>query len=89
MGARRELQEQVFFSVANLLNLEVDVLFFDTSSTYFELDRLAAELEGDTGEAAAERDEGRRASRSARCGPGRSTPKITGPTCPRWCSPWR
>jgi hypothetical protein len=32
------VQEQVFFSVANLLNLEVDVLFFDTTSTYFEVD---------------------------------------------------
>jgi hypothetical protein len=31
-----ELAEAVFFAVANLLNLEVDVLFFDTSSTYFE-----------------------------------------------------
>jgi hypothetical protein len=29
MDAIAELQEQVFFSVANLLNLEVDVLFFD------------------------------------------------------------
>jgi len=52
-----ELQEQVFFSVANLLNLEVDVLFFDTSSTYFGLDRLADELEDDTGETDAERDD--------------------------------
>lgn len=32
------VQEQVFFSVANLLNLEVDVLFFDTTSTYFEVE---------------------------------------------------
>lgn len=31
-----ELQEAVFFSVANLLNLEVDILFFDSSSTYWE-----------------------------------------------------
>jgi hypothetical protein len=31
-----EIQREVFFSVANLLNLEVDVIFFDTSSTYFE-----------------------------------------------------
>jgi hypothetical protein len=28
----------VFFAVANLLNLEVDLLFFDTTSTYFERD---------------------------------------------------
>src|SRR5215218_5879519 len=32
------VQESVFFSVAHLLNLEVDVVFFDTTSTYFEID---------------------------------------------------
>src|SRR5205814_8593551 len=32
------VQEAVFFAVANLLNLEVDLLFFDTTSTYFERD---------------------------------------------------
>jgi len=31
-----EIQEAVFFAVADLLNLEVDLLFFDTTSTYFE-----------------------------------------------------
>ena len=38
LTALSELQEAVFFSVANLLNLEVDILFFDTSSTYWETD---------------------------------------------------
>ena len=32
------VQESVFFAVASLLNLEVDVVFFDTTSTYFEID---------------------------------------------------
>jgi transposase len=32
------IQESVFFSVANLLNLEVDLIYFDTTSTYFEID---------------------------------------------------
>lgn len=32
------VQESVFFAVADLLNLEVDLLFFDTTSTYFERD---------------------------------------------------
>jgi transposase len=32
------VQESVFFAVAHLLNLEVDLLFFDTTSTYFERD---------------------------------------------------
>jgi hypothetical protein len=32
------LEQEVFHQVANLLNLEVDLLFFDTTSTYFEVD---------------------------------------------------
>jgi hypothetical protein len=32
------LAKEVFWSVATLLDLEVDLLFFDTTSTYFELD---------------------------------------------------
>jgi transposase len=38
-----ELQKAVFFSVANLFNLEVDLIFFDTTSTYFELDEADGE----------------------------------------------
>jgi hypothetical protein len=33
-----DLEKQVFDGLANLLNLEVDLLFFDTTSTYFELE---------------------------------------------------
>jgi hypothetical protein len=33
-----ELCEAVYFQTADLLNLEVDLLFFDTTSTYFERD---------------------------------------------------
>jgi transposase len=40
------VQQAVFFAVANLLNLEVDLLFFDTTSTYFERDE---EEDGDEG----------------------------------------
>ena len=39
------LQERVFFSVASLLDLEVDLLFFDTTSTYWQTDRLPDELQ--------------------------------------------
>jgi len=42
--AQAKVQEAVFFAVADLLNLEVDVLLFDTTSTYFERD---TEEEGD------------------------------------------
>ena len=36
--AQAKVQEAVFFAVADLLNLEVDLLLFDTTSTYFERD---------------------------------------------------
>lgn len=36
--AQAKIQEGVFFACADLLNLEVDLLFFDTTSTYFERD---------------------------------------------------
>jgi len=41
------LQERVFFNVASLLDLEVDMLFFDTSSTYWQTDSLPEELQHD------------------------------------------
>ncbi|MGH8775441.1 MAG: IS1634 family transposase [Jiangellaceae bacterium] len=56
-----ELQQAVFFSVANLLNLEVDILFFDTSSTYWETDSADDALPDD-GTAS---DEGARAVEGA------------------------
>src|SRR5205085_8186930 len=36
--SQAKVQEAVFFACADLLNLEVDLLFFDTTSTYFERD---------------------------------------------------
>src|SRR6266568_4813601 len=44
LDALPTLQEEVFFAVANLLNLEVDLLFFDGSSTCWETDSADAEL---------------------------------------------
>jgi transposase len=42
---REIIHEKVFWSVADLLNLEVDLIFFDTTSTYFETDTIDDELE--------------------------------------------
>lgn len=42
---REIIYEKVFWSVADLLNLEVDLIFFDTTSTYFETDTINDELE--------------------------------------------
>ncbi|MGH2858443.1 MAG: IS1634 family transposase [Solirubrobacteraceae bacterium] len=57
-AALPELQERVFFTVANLLDLEVDLLFFDTSSTYWETDRLPGELQDEDSESGGESDDG-------------------------------
>jgi hypothetical protein len=38
LAVQDELCEAVYFATADLLNLEVDLLFFDTTSTYFERD---------------------------------------------------
>jgi transposase len=35
---REVIHKEVYFAVADLLNLEVDLIFFDTTSTYFERD---------------------------------------------------
>jgi len=35
---REIIHKEVYFAVADLLNLEVDLIFFDTTSTYFERD---------------------------------------------------
>lgn len=40
------LQETVFFAVADLLQLDVDLIFFDTTSTYFEVEHADGELDG-------------------------------------------
>ena len=45
----RAVQEAVFFAVADLLNLEVDLLFFDTTSTYFERDTEDPDPDGADG----------------------------------------
>lgn len=43
-----DLAEQVYWAVADLLNLEVDLLFFDTTSTYFEIEGPDAPGAGET-----------------------------------------
>jgi Transposase DDE domain len=44
---QHELEREVFGQVATLLDLEVDLLFFDTTSTYFELDEPDAPIARD------------------------------------------
>ena len=47
--AEARVQEAVFFACADLLSLEVDLLFFDTTSTYFEAERDCADGEAAAG----------------------------------------
>jgi hypothetical protein len=42
-----DLERAVFWQLASLLDLEVDLLFFDTTSTYFELDEPDAPIARD------------------------------------------
>ncbi len=43
---KERLEEAVFFRVADLLSLDVDLLFYDTTSVYFEIDEEDPEGEG-------------------------------------------
>lgn len=57
LEAHDEIQRDVFWNVRNLFNLEVDVLFIDTTSTYFEIegedpDEEAGDDDGDAANAA-------------------------------------
>lgn len=54
LGALDEVAESIFFSTANLLNLTCDVIFVDTSSTYFCADVADEEAELDLARGAAE-----------------------------------
>jgi transposase len=51
LAVEEELAQAVYFATAELLDLEVDLLFFDTTSTYFETDQAdPSTVDPDTGE---------------------------------------
>ena len=89
-----EIAERIFSTTANLLNLSCDIIFVDTSSTYFERDVADGEADLELAKAAEEKaakgvgpeDPGPDEERSVSS---TSTPRTTGPTCPRWSSAWR
>lgn len=45
LEAKEDLEKEVFISISHFLNLEVDLLFFDTTSTYFEVEPQDVEEE--------------------------------------------
>ncbi len=44
LAIERSLAEQAYFQVTDLLNLEIDLLFFDTTSTYFETEEADEDI---------------------------------------------
>lgn len=57
LEAHDEIQRKVFWSVANLFNLEVDLLFLDTTTAYFEIEGEDEDVAGDDGAEAGDGDE--------------------------------
>ena len=47
LAIERSLAEQAYFQVTDLLNLEIDLLFFDTTSTYFETEEADEDVPRD------------------------------------------
>jgi transposase len=50
LEAHDEIQREVFWSVANLFNLEVDLLFLDTTTAYFEIEGEDPDSAADDGD---------------------------------------
>ena len=57
LAALPEIAERIFSSTSNLLNLSCDIIFVDTSSTYFERDVADAEADLDLAKSAEENAE--------------------------------
>jgi len=48
LEVEEDLAEAIYWSTADLLNLEVDLLFFDTTSTYFQTETADEPADGET-----------------------------------------
>lgn len=75
-----EIAAEVFGSVAHLLNLDLDLVFVDTTSTYFEVDGVEALPELEQASSDDEATPARSSPGSGRSG----TPRTSGATCRRW-----
>ena len=80
LDALGEIAAAIFDSVAHLLNLDVDIVFVDTTSTYWEVDGAdeLADLRRTRRPTTAP------ASRSSGGRAGSASPRTTATTCPRW-----
>ena len=80
LDALAEIAAEVFGSVAHLLNLDLDIVFVDTTSTYWE-----TETADELAELADPTPPTTRSAARPRPGRGRSgTPRTTARTCRRW-----
>jgi hypothetical protein len=79
LAALAEIAGEVFGSVAHLLNLDLDIVFVDTTSTYWEVE-VADEL----AELAEDVDDDGCPGRSRTLRGRSGTPRTTATTCPRW-----
>ena len=80
LDALDEIAAEVFGSVAHLLNLDLDIVFVDTTSTYWE-----TETADDDSPSWPTRSPTTSSAARPRRGRGRSgTPRTTAPICPRW-----
>jgi len=79
LQALGEIAGEIFGSVAHLLNLDLDIIFVDTTSTYWEVDGAdeLADLQDTVNDDGITRP-------VENGGRGLGTPRITAPTCRRW-----
>jgi hypothetical protein len=82
------LEQEIFWQVATLLDLEFDLLFFDTTSTYFELDEADAPWRG-TSAAPRWLTPPMATARPRRGFAPTASPRTTAMTCRRSSSGWR
>jgi len=62
---KEQIEKEIFFRVSDLLNLDVDLIFYDTTSLHFEVDEEDGrsgdgEAEGESGQAGDKEDKGLR-----------------------------
>ena len=85
---REALEKRVFDRACEVLGLEVDLLFFDTTRTYFVTEEADAPVARD------QRGQPGPGRRRSAAGPGRrgsgpgASPRTTATTCPRSSSAW-
>jgi hypothetical protein len=86
---REALEKRVFDRASEVLGLEVDLLFFDTTSTYFVTGEADAPVARDEkGSPVPDGAAGGREAEFRTWGKSWASPRTTATTCPRSSSAW-